>query len=486
MDFGKMELPQQIQYLQNFVPSGTQVTAEEGLGIALRANVSIAPEKYLFELNSFFPVHSIYLQGLIEGLTEALNKERINSFVPLISFIENKIASADFQSEQPKRWKDKEGFIYRVVDFISALSKQDRLDFTQENFDQIIGLLISILKDKTYQDDSETIHSGYINHSLNSLSGRLHGTLIDICMLYEKKISKRDDAVKWPELAKHYFTKHLIRTGNAAKDYSIVLGSRLPLILYLDKAWVYDNFNSIFNQADQQQFEYTFASAISGIYRPDQGLYKLFKQHGLFDIALDRYTTANGTLPRIMVYGLLEWQVWAVSPEDDTGIISGILQRSQSEQFRELVETASRNKLLGFPLVKILWQKLLAAADGKEGFENVYPILLWLAEMSSALDEETCTLVNQTLAKIDDGSRDVYSFTRHIYKIADSNLSEAAKIISFMFEKGIAKPYFDQELRSFIRKLFEKYLKEKANEICIYVADSGSLVLKDIFDEFNQ
>lgn len=349
----------------------------------------------------------------------------------------------------------------------------------------MIGVIISVLDNPVFHDNTDEIFNGYITHLMNTLQGRLLTAMLDLCQLYAEKLTQKDDPVKWPDSAKNYFTNNLNRTGNAAKDLSILLGSRLLLFNYLDNTWVNEHFDEIFNTHDAQQYEYTFATAINSYYQPDPTVYKLLNARGFFEQALDRYPDNNGTLTQVMTYGIQEWQFLGVSPEDGKSIINCLIKRANPNHYKELIEGIFRVKYLSYPLIKILWKKMLDAAKASPDIKELSANMLWLAELSSKIDDETVALSLETIDNINKGSRDVYSFTRHIYQKADSNLEKAALIIQTLFEKGITQPYYDVDLKKFVRKLFENDMKERANEICKLVADMESFVLQDIYNQFN-
>lgn len=483
--FEDMELPAQLDMLSNFQAPAHEPTAYQGLSLALEYNAAKTPEKYLFDLERFLPIHSIYLQGLLQGFSSAISNDKMIAYEPVIELLRKKLSAKEFETEQDRGYKDKQGFVYRIESFLSILAKSEKLEFTKEKVQEIIALIISLLENPEFQDDTDEIRQGYINHSLNSLQGRLLGVLIEIGLSYARKYTQENDPVKWPAILKDYFTKNLNRTTNAEKDFSIILGSRLQVFKYFDSAWVTDHFNEIFNPANPQHYEYTLATAINGVYRIDKNLFKLLNEHHIFEIALDRYPDETGTLSQVMSFGLHEWQFGNISPDEGKGILFAVLQRANPHHFKELIEVTFKTKALSLPLIKILWQKMLTAAEGKPGFENVYPNMLWFAEVYKIFDEGIFQLASQTIEKIEAGNRDVYSFTRHIYEVGDANLEMASELIRRMLEKGITQPYFDRELQNFVTKLFKAGMKDRANEICVLVSDMGSFALKEIYSEYN-
>lgn len=484
--FTRLDIDEQIAFIKSYTPSSAHLTGDEGLSLVLTQNAAQNPEKYLFSLDKFLPLSSIYAQGLLEGLKEAITAGKLTSFMSVVSFATNKIEESSFLAEPTTNYKGQRGLIFKIVDLVRAIASTESLEITEEQIKTILRLVITLLENADYKDDSDNISRGYIDHSLNSLSGRLHMALLDVCNLFSRKFTTPKNKVKWPEQAKAYFTRHLNRTGNSDKDYSIILGSRLPLILYLDKDWVMQHIEQIFDPKNEQHFEYTFGSALSPLYQPDQSFYKLLKAGNYFELALDRYTESDGRLTRVMNYGLLEWQAWSVPINDPNAILNIVLEKKIPGQFMELIKVVDRNKFVSNDLVKSLWQKILDATGSEARFNDVCSYLLILGDHTNELDKDTCNLILSTIDKISAESQSSTILTRKIYKIADTNLPMAADIIIRLFEKDIAKPYFETELQGFTRKLFTNGLKEKANQLCILVSDGGSFALKDIYDEFNR
>lgn len=485
-EFIELDIDAQLKFMQEFVAPAHEPTAYRGLAMVLESNCAKNPEKYLFELDKFLNTHTVYLQGLIKGFSHAVRNKEIDSYSPVLQFIRKKISAPGFDQEEDKEHRDKEGFIREVENYFSTLVQRKDLLISKEDIVDMIEIIISILNNPGFHDNTDKIFNGYITHVMNSLQGRLLTAMLDLCQLYAEKFMQQDDPVKWPEVARNYFSNNLNRTGNAAKDLSIVLGSRLLLFYYLDKNWVMELFDAIFNTQDAQQYEYTFATAINSYYNPDHAVYQLLSEHGFFEQALDRYPDSTGTLRQVMTYGIQEWQFWGIPPDGDKGIINGIIKRANPSHFKELIDVIFRVKYLSYPLIKILWRKMLDAAKANPGIKELSANMLWLAELSGKIDDETVALSLETIDNIDKGSKDVYSFTRHIYQHADSNLEKAAQIVQTLFEKGITQPYYDIEPKKFVRKLFESGRKDSANEICKLVADMQSFALQDIYNEFNK
>jgi hypothetical protein len=485
-DFIKMDIAEQVAFIRNFKTTDANPTADEGIAQVLEQMAAQNPEKYLFSLDEFIPLPSVYAEGIIGGLKIALVNKKLSSIGSVISFAEKKLNDPAFLQEPADGYRSRRGILFRLADFIKTVAVAEDLEVSPEQTEQILQLLIALLENPDYQDkDDKIMMRGYIDHSMNSLGGRLHNGLLEICRMYAFKTVAKTETLKWPKLVKDYFTRHLDRTGNAAKDYSIILGSRLPLIIYLDKQWVYQHFDRIFNPKDEQQYEYTLGSAISGLYNANKDVYNLFKEKGTFKMILDRYTENDERLNRVMYYGLLEWQHWGVAVDDPASIISMVLQKKIPAQFADLIEVFEREPSTDYDLAKKLWRKMLDTIGTNPGFDSVLGYLLTLVKLTDTLGKENYDLVLETIHKISKESRSISVFARNIFALADTDLDKAAEIVQQIFEKNLAKPYYDAELNAFVRKLFTSGKKDKANAICIAISETGSFVLKDIYDEFN-
>ena len=483
-EFQQFSIEEQIKYIQEFKPQHEFDTSEEGLADLLKYAILEDPGKYLYKLDQFLPLHSLYANYLLDGITNALQKDKIDDFLLPLSFIEAKFMDSDVSQEAEKKIHYKIWFASSVSDFINAVvSKNEKLLLSRDEVDRVIDLLLTLLHREDLQDKSDQIRDGYISHVLNSTPGRLYRALIAALRLWAELASNAGEKTKWAERVKEYFTNKLSSFANTDKEFSIILGMELPFLLYLDKQWVTDHLPEIFNEKDANHFDYRFQTAFSRNYTPSLELYEFFKINNLFTKAIDYFKKESGGLNTLIIYAIQEWRFWKGNPEKDS-LIAMIFEKRDSEQIKRLIDIAYKQKLDSEKVI-YLWKLLSPIFDSSPNLQDSYSFLIRLFELLYNLNIEVFDLATAVLEKTKAEGRDAYLFLKHLYKIGDTNIDLAGKLVLQVYEKRLVGQSYDSDLQSLVTKLYETGQKNLADSICIAVGETGSLGLKAIYNSHN-
>jgi hypothetical protein len=482
-DYKKLTISEQIQFILSYKPEQEHDSSEEGLAELLKYEVMREPDKYLYSLTDFIPLHSLYLSYLLQGLTEALRKEKITDYSLVLDFIEVKLSDISFTKEHEKKFLYKRWLGMSIAEFLVTVSHQhQQLEIKAADINRMVALLLSIINNPIYQD-SEKIKSDYINHVLNSTPGRFYLSVIELTKMYADKFSIKDEEAKWPTVVKQHFTQ--LVDSHEAKDYnfSIILGMEMQFLLYLDKTWVEKHVNKIFDDQNTEHFKYRLHSTLNRASPLSEYFYRFFKKHNLFTKALKYLKHESLALRTVMAYALLEWKVWRVDLENDS-ILSVVLEKKDPEQIRQLVRVVFERKLLSKEELNYLWERLMPIFDSTPALLDYYPILLWIFGCLPEIEYKSFCLASKVIAKINNG-REVYSFLRHLYEIADSNIELAGKLVQQVYVAKLVTPFYEVKLKSLVDKLYKSGYKEIADDICIQLAEQGSLELKELYNKNN-
>ena len=482
--FIKLSVEEQVAFIGTFKPDHAHDTSEEGLGELIRHAVSTDPGKYLYKLDQFIPLRSIYANYLVDGLAKALQKNTTTNFLSPLDFIEAKFADKSYDEESDEKSYYKKWLGSAVSEFVNTvISKQEDLLLSIDDVERLIDLLLQLIQRPELQDDSNDLRNGYINHVWNSTPGRLYGALMNTLKLWKDQAEKSGEVIKWPDRVKNYFTQKLSSFNNTDKEFSITLGMELPYLVYIDKQWVSEHLSEIFNEQNEQHFDYRIYTLFSRNYTPSVYMYKFFTDNQLITKALNYFQEDSGAIDTVMVYALLEWRFWKGDPNGKS-IIAEIFEKRDAGQIRRLIEVAYHQRLEPEKSI-YLWKKLLPIFDETLGLADSYSLLVWLFELLYQLDQETFELLSKVIDKMGSSGRDAYSLLRHLYKIADSEIKLAGKLVLQVYKRGLVGSTYEQELETLVTKLYTTGEKELANNICIAVSDSGSLSLKKVYNQNN-
>ncbi len=482
-DFNSLTIQEQVDYIEAFKPEDEHFTSYRELFSVIHICASQEPYKYIYDLEKFGEINIIYLGSLFSGLTEALRNKKITIYLPIINFITLVLNQSNFWDQND--YNIRERFVSMIPDFLLELSKNENdFSFSDDEIEQVNNLIILLLH-KTEDSHNEDIKGDLSLHLLTAFRGKLYHALLNIALLYSKSHFDTEGRATWPNVIKDYITNKLNEVDNTDRNFNIALGSFLPLLLYLDMQWVNENLHKIFYEENHQNFEDRLTSSLNGFYRPNKDLYNLLRQNNLFGKALDNFTYECRPLQIIVIYGLLEWEKWGVTLENRDSILSGILKKKNQVQYKVMIDVTWRKKTLSYQNIKTLWGTMLDIIESEQVFEDIPSMMLWFVEMASELDSETVSYTQRTLDSVSKEHRYTYNMLRFIYKNADSNLKGAADIVSKVYNSGLAMPYLEADLNSFVDKLYMNGLTQEANVICMCISDLGSLALRDIYNRHN-
>jgi hypothetical protein len=206
-------------------------------------------------------------------------------------------------------------------------------------------------------------------------------------------------------------------------------------------------------------------------------------KHALFKKALRYFVKDSPALDAVILYGLLEWKFWNGNPDKDS-IIAEIFSLRNPEHIKRLIHQASEQRIFSPEELIFLWERTVPLFDTIPELKDHISILLWFFDSMPELTVKVFELSSSVIGKTTDG-KDLYSFLRHLYLIADSNLELAGKLVEQIYSQKLVTTAFYFELTEFVRKLYENGFKEIANKIAIEVAEQGNLILKELYNEYN-
>lgn len=482
-DFKKLSIPEQIYFILSYKPEHPHDTSEEGLAELLKYGARTEPDKYLYSLTNFIPLNSLYLSHILDGLTEALRKEMLVDFSLVLDFVEAKLSDTSFDEEDEKKFFYKRWLARSITEFVTTVSHQHQhLGVDAADVNRMVALLLAMINNSIFQD-TEDIKSEYVNHVLNSTPGRLYLALIELAKLWADVFSVKNEQGRWPTAVKEHFTQLVGSHAAKDNDFSIILGMEMQLLLYLDQSWVEEHLEAIFDEQNARHFEYRLHTTLYTASHLSDAFYKFFKKNNLFNKSLEYLKHDSAALSTVMGYALLEWKFLRGDPEQGS-ILAEVLQHKDPEQIKQLVRVVFERRLLSQEELTYLWERLMPIFESTPALADYYPILLWFFKRLPRIEKKSFDLASEVIAKTKNG-REIYSFLRHLYQIADSNIELAGKLVQEVYDAKLVTPFYEQELKVLVQKLYNSGFKDMADNICIQLAEQGSLELKELYNENN-
>ncbi|MEJ7677097.1 MAG: hypothetical protein WKG06_04315 [Segetibacter sp.] len=188
--FPDFSVEEQITYINSFKPDHFNNITENGLKNLIASSVKNNPEKYLDKLKQFIPLQSIYVAGIIEGIMSAIQSSKILDYKPVLTFIEQKIASESFNFKIKGERDYRRRLVSSITRLLNALVETKPLfDFTQEDLHRLETIAITLLRNEDFFDKDENINYSHLDHILNSLQGQLLESLLKIMATWAEKFS---------------------------------------------------------------------------------------------------------------------------------------------------------------------------------------------------------------------------------------------------------------------------------------------------------
>ncbi len=444
------------------------------------------PDKYLNKIKLLVPLQSVYVNGLLEGLTSAIKSSKILDYKPVLDFVEKKVNSESFTNNENGERNYRRWLVSSITRLIDALVQTKPLfDFEKEDLLLLETIAITLLKNQDFFDDNENVNHSHLDQVLNSLQGQLLESLLNITTTWAEKFPVEGLGKKWNNTTEEYFTVRLVRNKIADKDFSIILGVYLSWFLYFDKDWVYTNANKIFDESNNQHLVYTLHGCFSGLFQKSRNVYDFLKANNVFSKAVEELTSKGREVDSLTTYALYEWHFLKIDITKENSILNEIFLKQNFEQLDSFVRESRITKWLNDEEKKTVIKHLLNIIRNKESLNSIYGKLLWLLEDINELNNEIADIVKIISQNLSNNKYHLNHYMKHVFKLADTNLLLAGNIITDILQsKQMIIPY-DESLVVFVNKLYNADYNDIANEICITASDKNSLLLKKTYTEHN-
>ena len=408
----------------------------ENLASSLRKYVSNDPIRYSSDLTPFLSISPKYQYEILRGFEEAWKNNKDLKWDELISFMKKIIKSKTFWLEEKEvvEFDYNSWIVSEIADIIIAGTKNDEHAFSVDLLSSVEEIILILLRNvnSSYLNDS----LDFITAVLNSSKGRVFISAIDYSLRCARTI-KNDLKEKWIISIKDEFTKCLDKSYELNLGFSVILGLYLPNLNYLDKQWVQNNFNRIFDLGNDEYWEAAFSGYIIGHSTVYEDIYKSFREFGHYKKGLmhnfkDKQALRN-LVQNIAIAYLAGWEKLS----NNDSLICMLIKSQNPEHLSELI--------------KFIWS--LRKNENKPQNEKIK--LLWkdiLSEISPLLeiDDQYCKIASDLslwLSLIDEIDNDIFTW-----------LSISAKYFTDTWSSGFFIEYLKDHVKKSPKEVGELYL----------------------------
>ena len=479
-DFNQLDITSQITYIKNLKSDDGFNDHQESVAKLLQSAIEENPNKYLLQLNDFSKTNSLYQYHIINAFLNLLKQNKSSDYLIVINYIEFLISENNFSSERNKfdyySW-----LLSIIIDYIKHTLQNGR-NFNIGNYELNILLQLLIKLNELCKNENTIPQNGYINHLLNSNKGKLYDALIESAKLNSLLFENFDYGKSLPQTIIDLFT-YKLNDPNFDLEFSIAISTHLPVLFYLDKAWVEKHISIIFDDSEIEKYNCRIACVFTRLFTFNKDYIIFLKKYNLFDKGIQLFKNSSDSLDTLTYYSILEWKLLEIDLNSDS-IVSKIILNGEAEQIKSLLFSAINSRLLSQEDILKLWKLLFDKFETDTRLKNSYPILNILFNGLNYINEDNIFLLRELVLHINIDV-DAHNFLRHLYKLADTNLAMAGELLLQIFQKGIVQPFFEDELFSIVEKIYNSKNFELANMICVEVSETGFLNLKQLYNHHN-
>ncbi len=453
-----------------------------GLGLLISKYIIGDPEKFIRDLPGLLSLPLMFIKSVFSGFATVVKNNGVQDWKPLLAAFMARIGQDDFKVEANARYAEE--VVYHLADFILEISEHDsEYHLNQDELDFLAGTAIQILELEQFKN-LDHIEKDFMNYHLNTMDGKLFSAVINFSRLWSQKLEEGIEQRLPPSVAA-YLERNLSRTSEKDKAYSLGLGYDFAFILYAHKAWCEKNFGAIFPDASPLHKDY----ALSSLFSPYTSIYKnvvqYLKDTGLNDYVVKRYLADTGELGKICKYALVDYFDMSHNPlEDPKSLIAELIAHQEPTQYKKLVAVCCQLGSVPQERLLILWKALAEVALKDPGkYAEVLNELVRLINMVYQMEDEAFELLESSVPHLTNASS-TYFLVKDLLDKPYDQLKKPGELLLKIWRQSGIHVFVSDELKQFVERLYKEGNIDIADEICHFVAATGDLSLKSVYDNF--
>ncbi len=461
--------------------------SEEGLRREFKSAVLKNPLKYSKQINKYANVKLIYIVGLIDGFKESWKTGQKISWGIVLNFILKIIDTDSFWSYE----KGQDKIDYRnwivgsVADLIVEGTRRDESAFDKEylpHTEKILLILVS--KDYFFNDDNEDL----VFSVLNSTKGSIFQAMINYSLRYAR-LNLRAKRKRWKETIKNDFEQRL--KSELSPEYWVIIGEYLHNLNWLDKKWVTDNFNRIFNLSNTKTWKYAITGYLFYADKVYKNIYDLFKNNGHYSEAINTNFPKREIRTRIAEHIGIAYLSNLDKIEEENSLVIELLESNNTELINELVlfiwHFRDNIPKSGKKKVLVLWEKIYNIVKRKISkieYQRICSNLtLWLTIINK-IDRENILWIKYCAKYVEIEYHSSF-FINYLADHIKSTPKYVAEIYIEMLQNNVYPLYDEKHVFGIVTTLYSKKNKEFADRICNLYAEGGHYLIRGIYEQNN-
>lgn len=436
----------------------------EGLARVVKQVFKNSPLKYCVQFKKLLDLDLAYIYSIIEAYSELWTEKANLPWEDIWNYLLEYLAAILGQDRfwESVNAKKREEFVanrYWIVGSIARLlesgAKSDDHAFPAKYHERVEAILKVLLERE--EGEQFKIDSDAVSIAINSPRGQCIEALINLtlraCRLEDRSFNGDHRAV-WSHYST-YFDVELRRSENGEYEFATLVTQYLPNFLYMDKKWVIDNLDRIFDQTDYLKWLCAIQgySYVSNVY---QEIYDFLKLHGDFLRVIDDENIKDKVEERIIQNIVVAYINDFEKLNEDGSLMNILLGRAAFDELSHIIWfiwTLRKNgddKLKG--KVYELWPLVINGLTlSKKEDKKIASSLCHWASFIDHIDEEKMEWLT-TIAPYADESHNSYDLLKNLARLSARQPFEANEIWQRMLE-GSNYDYPEEAIRKLLSDL---------------------------------
>lgn len=252
-DIWKMTAQELTDYFKDWKPSGDfSSPSREGLGGLFRELLDEKLSDFIKVSNQFKTLHPAYTYYFMDGLWQAVKKEKAFDWNPIITLCKDivmasKLPEIPDDEDKVYDWKNVKRTISDLLkDGLASEKNPLPFDLRKTIFEIIEILLQDEEPDLAYEKKYGGENLDALTLSLNTLRGNALHTLLQYALWCSRHLDLKKKKDRMVPEVKAKLERMLNSEYEPTQTIRAVFGEKLPLLFYLNTSWAQKNLSKIF------------------------------------------------------------------------------------------------------------------------------------------------------------------------------------------------------------------------------------------------
>ena len=254
-DIRKMTAQELIDYFKDWKPSKDfSSPSREGLGGLFRELLDERLSDFIKVCNQFKTLHSAYTYYLIDGLWDAVRKEKAFDWNPVITLCKDIVTASELpevpdDEDKVYDWKNVKRTISDLLkDGLASEKNSPPFDLRKTIFKIIETQLQDAEPDIAHEEKYGGENLDSFTLSLNTVRGKAMHALIQYALWCSRSLDLKKKKNRMVPEVKGKLERMLNPEYEPTQTIRAVFGEKLPLLFYLNRSWAEKNLSKIFSE----------------------------------------------------------------------------------------------------------------------------------------------------------------------------------------------------------------------------------------------